>query len=184
METFKLVSFSILFIFISLVPFLGLGNIAERYEGLATVGFAMLVVVILKKIASLVKNNLLQVGILLILVALLGGWYYAQNRIETGQWSEASRITNRTLSYLRLYYDGDHPNANFYFVDLPTRKGQAWIFPAGSLTDGIWFIYRDDTIKVDKLSSIQDGKVILKTTDQTKNFVFAFDKNGNIYALK
>jgi hypothetical protein len=184
METVKLVSFSILFIFISLVPFLGLGNIAERYQELAAVGFALLAVVIFAKIATFVKNNKHQVYFLLILVALLGGWYYAQNRIETGQWSEASRITNRTLSYLRLYYDGNHPNANFYFVDLPTRKGQAWIFPAGSLSDGVWFIYRDDTIKVDKLSSIQDGKVILATSNKATNFVFAFDKNGNIYALK
>lgn len=183
-ETFRLVSFAILFSFISLVPFLGLGNIAERYEDLAAVGFAILVVIILRKISLLLKNNLRQAGVLIILLALLGGWYYSQNRIETAQWFEAGRITNRTLSYLRLYYDGYHANSNFYFVDLPTRKAQAWIFPAGSLSDGIWFIYRDDTIKVDKLSSIEDGKVILATSDQTRNFVFAFDKNGNIYAVK
>jgi len=64
METFKLVSFSILFIFISLVPFWA-WNIAEDTKVLHC-RICHAVVVILKKIASLVKNNLLQVGILLI----------------------------------------------------------------------------------------------------------------------
>jgi len=183
-ETFRLIIFSGLFLFLSLVPFLGLGNIAERYEGLAVVGFALLVTVIFARLAAFVKVGKQQIIILLILTTLLGGWYYSQNRIETGQWFEAGRITGRTLGYLRLYYDGNHPNSNFYFVDLPTRKAQAWIFPAGYLSDGVWFIYRDDTIKVDKLSTIQDGKVILATSNRAKNFVFAFDKNGNIYAVK
>jgi hypothetical protein len=183
-ETFRLILFSVLFSFVALIPFLGLGNIAERYQGLAAVGFALLVVVIFAKIATFVKNNKHQVYVLLILTVLLGGWYYSQNRVETGQWFEAGRITNRTLGYLRLYYDGNHPNANFYFVGLPTRKAQAWIFPAGSLLDGVWFIYRDDTIKVDKLSTISEGKAILMTSNKAKNFVFAFDKDGNIYAVK
>jgi O-antigen ligase len=183
-ETLKLVLFSILFSFIGLVPFLGLGNIAERYEDLAAVGFSILMVVIFAKISGFVKNIKLQACVLIVLTLLLGGWYYSQNRVETAQWSEAGRITNRTLSYLRLYYDGSHPNSNFYFVDLPTREAQAWIFPAGSLSDGMWFIYRDDTIKVDKLSTIEEGKTILTTSNKLNNFVFAFDKNGNIYAVK
>jgi hypothetical protein len=183
-ETFRLALFALLFSFISLVPFLGLGNLAERYAGLAAVGFALLVVVIFAKIAALVKNSQYQILILVILTAVLGSWYYLQSNLETGQWSEAGRITNRTLSFLRLYYDGNHPNANFYFVDLPTRKGQAWIFPAGSLSDGMWFIYRDDTIKVDKLTTLSEGKTIVATSDPARNFVFAFDKDGNIYAVK
>jgi hypothetical protein len=83
-----------------------------------------------------------------------------------------------------LYHDGNHPDASFYFVDQPIKKAQAWIFPAESLSDSIWFIYRDDTIKIEKLSTVQEGKVILLTTDNSMNFVFAFDKNGNIYEIK
>jgi len=183
-ETFRLILFSILFSFVGLVPFLGLGNIAERYEGVAAVGFAFLIVVIFNKLSTLVKSSKRQVMILIILTMLLGGWYYYQNRIETGEWHEAGRITNRTLGYLRLYYDGSHPNSNFYFVDQPIKKAQAWIFPAQSLSDSVWFIYRDDTIKLNKLSTISEGKTITLTTDNSMNFVFAFDKNGNIYAIK
>jgi len=183
-EIARLVLFAILFMFVALIPYLGLGNIAERYTYLASVGFAILIVVILDKILNFVKDNKRKVLILAILMTILGGWYYSQNRIETGQWAEAGRITGRTLGYLRLYYDGNHPNSNFYFVDLPIRKAQAWIFPAGSLSDGVWFIYRDDTIKVEKLSTIDEGKVILATSNKLRNFVFAFDKNGNIYAVK
>ena len=49
------------------------------------------------------------------------------------------------------------------------------------LEDGVWFIYRDDTIKVNKITSIEEGAILAK---QANNFVFAFDKNGNIYAVK
>ena len=77
-----------------------------------------------------------------------------------------------------------HPNSNFYFVNVPIRKADAWIFPVG-LEDGIWFIYRDESIKVYKISSIEEGRAILKNAKQKgKNFVFAFDKNDNIYAIK
>ena len=183
-ETVRLILFSILFSFVSLVPFLGLGNIAERYEGLAAVGFALLVVVVFAGISAFVKNKKLQILVLIILTVVVGGWSYYQNRIETNEWHEAGRIANRTLGYLRLYHDGNHPDASFYFVDQPIKKAQAWIFPAESLSDSIWFIYRDDTIKIEKLSTVQEGKVILLTTDNSMNFVFAFDKNGNIYEIK
>jgi hypothetical protein len=183
-ETLKLIVFSLLFSFVSLIPFLGLGNIAERYQGMAAVGFALLVVVVFKKISEFIRNGKYQIIILFVLMLILGGWYYMQNRVETMQWAEAGRIAGRTLGYLRLYHDGSHPNSNFYFINLPTRKAEAWIFPAGSLSDGVWFIYRDDTIRVEKLSTVAEGKTILATTDKSKNFVFAFDNNGNIYEIK
>jgi len=179
-ETVKLVAFSVLFSFISLIPFLGLGNIAQRYAYLASFGFAFLVVVLLSKITSLVKKKDYKVYFLILFTVLLGAWYYYQNGLVNSEWKETGRITNRTLAYLRLYYDGRHPNSNFYFVNVPIRKAEAWIFPVG-LEDGVWFIYRDDSIKVYKISSIEEGKNFAK---QKNNFVFAFDKDGNIYAVK
>jgi len=183
-QTLKLVIFSLLFSFVSLIPFLGLGNISERYSYLASVGFAILIITLLKKLSEFARNGNLKIYILVALTVLLGGWYYYQTNLENNQWHEAGRITNRTLGYLRLYFDGDQSNSNFYFVNLPIRKQQAWIFPVG-LSDGIWFIYRDDSIKINKLSSIEDGKQILKTAPKNgRTHVFAFDKNSNIYEIK
>ena len=179
-KTVKLVIFSISFSFISLIPFLGLGNIAQRYGYLSSFGFAFLVVVLLSKITSFVKNKDYKVYLLVVLTVLLGTWYYYQNGLENLEWKETGRITNRTLAFLRLYYDGEHPNSNFYFVNVPIRKAEAWIFPVG-LEDGVWFIYRDDSIKFYNITSMEDASVLAK---QGNNFVFAFDKNGNIYAIK
>ena len=179
-ETAKLILFSLLFSFIGLIPFLGLGNIAQRYGYLSSIGFAVLVVVILSKITSLIKNKNYKVYLLVFVTVLLGMWYYYQNGLVNSEWKETGRITNRTLAYLRLYYDGQHPNSNFYFVNVPIRKAEAWIFPVG-LEDGVWFIYRDDSIKINKISSMTEASALAK---QANNFVFAFDKNGNIYAVK
>ena len=179
-ETAKFILFSLLFSFIGLIPFLGLGNIAQRYAYLSSLGFAFLVVVILSKITSFIKNKDYKIYLLVFLTVILGAWYYYQNGLVNSEWKETGRITNRTLAYLRLYYDGKHPNSNFYFVNIPIRKAEAWIFPVG-LEDGVWFIYRDDTITVYKISSLEEGRALAK---QANNFVFAFDKNGNIYAIK
>jgi len=183
-ETVKYVLFSLLFIFVGLLPFLGLGNIAERYGYLSSVGFVILVVLLLSKISTIVRNNNFKLLVLIVLTGLIGSWYYYQNNLENAQWREAGRITNRTLGYIRLYYDGKQSNSHFYFINLPIRKAQAWIFPVG-LPDGIWFIYRDESIKIYKMSSISEGKAILKLAKKKdKTYVFAFDKNSNIYEVK
>jgi hypothetical protein len=179
-ETAKLVLFSLCFSFVSLIPFLGLGNIAQRYGYLASIGFVLLIVLLFRKIIDITKGKKYKVYLLIVLVVVLGGWYYYQNNLENAQWKEAGRITQRTLGYLRLYYDGKHPNDNFYFVNVPIRKAEAWIFPVG-LSDGVWFIYRDNSIRVYEISSLQEGQVLSK---QASNFVFSFDTNGNIYAIK
>jgi hypothetical protein len=183
-QTFRLGLFAILFSFISLIPFLGLGNITERYSYLASVGFVILAVVILSRILELVKNRNYRIILLAVIVFIVGGWYVYQNNLENANWQEAGRVTYRTLGYMRLYHDGNHPNSGFYFVNPPIRIGQAWIFPVG-LADGIWFIYRDTSIGVYELGALKDGQAVpVKNANGSANFVFAFDNNRNIYELK
>ena len=182
-ESIRWMLFALLFIFISVLPFLGLGNITERYSYLASIGFAILLVVVLKKVLELIKNNNLRVVLLVVLALVVGSWYLYQNNLENSHWGEAGRVTNRTLAFLRLYHDGQHPNSGFYFVSPPIRYAQAWIFPVG-LPDGVWFIYRDQSISVNQLNSLPDGRAVpSKNTDGSANFVFAFDKSRNIYEL-
>jgi hypothetical protein len=183
-ETLSWALFAIIFSLISLAPFLALNGITLGYSYLASVGFAILLVVILKKILELIRNNNLRIILLVILSLIVGSWYLYQNNIVNANWSEAGRITNRTLAYIRLYEDGKHSNSSFYFVDRPIRYQQAWVLPVG-LSDGVWFIYRDPSITVYELSSLADAKVVpAKNPNGSANFVFAFDKNRNIYELK
>lgn len=180
---FKYALFALVFIFVSLLPFLGLGNITERYSYLASIGFAFLVVSILMALTKLVKNQNYKLYLLAFILLVVGSFYYVSDMGENSQWHEAGRITNRTLAYLRLYLDGKRSNSNFYFVNTPIRKANAWIFPVG-LSDGIWFIYRDDTIRIYKTGSISEGKSSLIQGVSSQNYLFAFDKNGNIYEIK
>jgi hypothetical protein len=179
-QDLRLMVFSILFSFVALIPFLGLGNLAERYSYLSAFGFTLLLIVLIKKLVTFGKTKNIKVAILLLLTLIIGIFYYYQQTLENAQWKEAGRITKRTLSYLRIYYDGNHPKSNFYFVNVPIRREQAWIFPVG-LDDGVWFIYRDSSIRVYKTQSLEEGKKLAKIKN---NFVFAFDKNNNIYAVK
>ncbi len=183
-EDLRMLVFVTLFPFISLVPFLGLENISERYGYLAAVSFSILVVIFFKKISEVFKKENYKTYVLILLTVVLGVWYYNQNNIAYKKWKEAGRITQRTLGYLRLYYDGKHSNSNFYFVNLPERKGEALIFSVG-LDDGVWFIYRDDSIRVYKLTSIEEGRnIYINSKEKGKNFVFGFNKEGNIYEVK
>ncbi len=179
-EELRLAFFALSFSFVALIPFLGLGNLSERYAYLASVGFSILFVLVVRKLVSLLKSKRAVNIFLVVLMLFVGGYYYYQQGLENAEWKEAGRITQRTLGYLRLYYDGNHPNASFYFVNLPIRKDQAWIFPVG-LEDGIWFIYRDPSIRIYKITSLSEGMTLSK---QKNTFVFAFDKNDNIYAVK
>ena len=183
-KTIKLALFFLAFSFISLIPFLGLGNISQRYSYVASIGFALLIALILKVILSKIKNQRNGQFLIIFITLILGIFYLYQVNMSNLEWRETGRITNRALAYIRLYNDGQHPNSNFYFVNPPIRKANAWIFPVG-LDDGLWFIYRDDSIKVYKITSIDEGRTILKNASEPdKNFVFAFDKNGNIYEIK
>ena len=183
-ENFKWVIFFLSFSFISLVPFLGLNNIFPRYQYLASVGFSLMLSLILFKISGVIKNPKKAQYLFVLLTFILGIFYYYQINLENKDWHEAGRITQRTLGFLRLYYDGKHSNSNFYFVNLPTKVGNAYVFITG-IDDGVWFIYRDNSIRIYKLASINQGKEILKNAkQQDKNFIFAFDKNNNIYAVK
>ncbi len=173
--------FFVLFSLISLIPFLGLGNISERYSYLASIGFSMLLVFVLSYISKFVKNGKFAVYILVILTALLGVWYYYQIGFENAEWRNAGKITNRTLAYLRLYYEGIPDGSNLYFVNVPIREKQAWIFPVG-LSDGIWFIYRDPALKVYEVSSLAKAK---EAAGASKNsYIFVFDKKGMVNAAK
>ncbi len=187
---FRIILYGFLFSAVSLSPFLGLGNIAERYGYMASIGFALIAVVVIESISVYIlriigKPDKLIVVIVLIMV-LIGYFYYNQINEQEREWGNAGKITQRTLSYLRLYFP-DIPNySNLYFVNTPIREKEAWIFPVG-LSDGVWFIYRDSTIKVYQVSTIEEAKKLKDESEKTtlvKNYIFYFDKNKQVSQYK
>lgn len=156
--------FSLGFICLSLLPVLGLGNIAERYTYLALVGFSFLLSSWLYRIFK--KRKVL----LLLAVFLILLFYYQDVQLFVDEWQRAGEITFNTLTLLRQNYPSFPRESTLFFVNLPIRLGRAWVFPVG-LEDALWFVYRDPTLKIRKA----DRETSLRLSQKTPNsFVFEF----------
>ena len=143
-EQFSVVAFCLLFSFIALLPFLGLGNISERYGYLSSVGFVFLAIyaidAFIKKFVGK-KGNVYYYSLFILVVIFWSLWNFSRLSLENTEWNHAGEITHRALSVFRVYYANMPRNSNIYIANVPIRKGNAWVFPVG-LKDGLWFIYR------------------------------------------
>ncbi|MBI4999453.1 O-antigen ligase family protein [Candidatus Gottesmanbacteria bacterium] len=152
--------FALGFIPISLLPFLGLGNITERYAYLASAGAATLLALVLLKIYLQIskRSSVLAVISLILLTLTIVGFYLAD------------------LLDLRKTYFTFTLDRTFYFVDVPIREGRAWVFPVG-LPDALWHTFRDESLKVVQVKRLEEA---LDLKDKTSNsHVFVFE-NGEI----
>lgn len=173
--------FGLAFGLTSLLPFLALGNIAERYLYLASAGFALTIVIILNLLVRrfLPKSGLRYELILVIVAVLLGLWYQAQNFKENQNWQTAGEVTKNMLSLMRISYETIPPASSFYFVNTPVTMHNVWVFPVG-LEDALWFIYRDQIPVVHRVKSINEAKAAIQQSISSSNYIFYFDSNGQI----
>lgn len=175
--------FCISFSIVTLLPFLGLGNMAERYGYVASIGFVILLLYIFKKLFSVTKTTPRIYSVVIILVCLaIFTWYSFELNRETKEWNNAGNITYQTLSALKLEYPSLPQFSVLYFANVPIKHGEAWIFPWG-LSDGIWFIYRDPTMQVIQTKTIQeakDKKVKLESVSLQTAHIFYFNGKGEL----
>lgn len=181
----KIVIFGSLFFIIALLPFLGLGNIASRYSYLSSVGFVIVFLFFLKKIFGyLISTNGRDIGITsIVLIAIFFSMIhlFQLQRIQT-DWREAGEKSQRLLVSLNEFYIEDWLNRpmRFYFVNVPIRNGQAWVFPVG-LNDAVWFAFRNDKIKVYQMSTLSEAFNLV--VDPVTNKVFEFDSEGGVLEM-
>ena len=122
----------------SLVPYLGLGNIAERYGFIASSAVSVLLVLWLARYKKIVAV----LGIL----ALMGfnWWQLSQVRRE---WQQAGVLTENLLQTTRkLYFPLEGPT-NLVFLGVPEKIGRAWVFPVG-LSDAMDHVFADARLRV------------------------------------
>lgn len=176
----KIVIFGVMFFLISLLPFLGLGNITSRYSYLSSIGFAIVLAVFVKKGFSylLTLGDRKTFSLILILLSMIFlSFQLFQLQKSHSDWEEAGKKTETFLvSFEAVYKDYwvGRP-IHFYFVDTPIKNGQAWVFPVG-LRDAIWFVLRNENIKVDNVSSLESA--FFSITDPQNSSVFKFDTYG------
>lgn len=185
-EEKKIITFSFLFFIITLLPFLGLGNIASRYSYLSSVGFILLFVFLVKKLYEhllLTNGRYNALAVVFLTICLFSLSHLIQLQKVQQDWYEASEKTKKfIISANGIYSDYlTKETARFYFVNVPIRQGDAWVFPTG-LTDALWFIFHNQNLHVYQSSSVDQ---VFKTIEGLPNEkVFEFDSSGGFIERK
>ncbi len=168
----KILSFGFLFFIISLLPFLGLGNIASRYSYLSSFGVVIILVFFVKKIFGfLVANSSRYIAIasigILALVFFMTQLFQLQ-RIHT-DWKVAGEKSKNFPSSL-CYIHPHHPRADIsrhYLV---------------SLSDAAWLVFRDRPIRIYQTQSSQ--RAFSLNGDSVSGKVFKFDSEGGLREMR
>ncbi len=182
----KIVLFGTLFFIVSLLPFLGLGNITSRYSYLSSIGIVILFAVFLKKIYYyLLSSNGRYISLtsVIIITMVFGMNHLFQLQKLHNDWHAAGERSERfIISLNKVYSDGwTTGNVSLYFVDVPIRYGDAWIFPVG-LQDAVWFVFRNENLRIFQSPSLEDAREKIKDPNNTK--VFRFQTDGRLEEIQ
>lgn len=184
----QVILFGILFFAVALIPFLGLGNITSRYSYLSSIGFVIVFAYFVKKAFVFVKGiadkYTTSMIIFLLSVIFLSLQLFQIQNIHN-DWRISGETVKRTLIsfediFLLTPY-GTYKNysdvSHFYFVDVPIKKGEAWIFPVG-LPDSLWLALGGKSFTVDYSKSVNSA---LDVADIVGNAdVFKFNPDGSL----
>jgi len=181
-EDRKIVVFGSLFFLIALLPFLGLGNITSRYSYLSSVGFIILLVFLLKKtyiyLINISDKYIGTASIIIIAIIYLAIQLFELQKIHT-DWKSAGEESKRFFISVEEY-SKDYwirQKMQFYFVGMPIRQGEAWVWPVG-LKDALWFTFKNPNIAVYTMSDI--NLAFDQAKGASSSHVFRFDKDGNV----
>jgi hypothetical protein len=177
----RIVLFSIGFFVITLLPFLGLGNITSRYVYLASFGVIVIIVLIIKKFYEYLLPNGRNVALGLISVGLLTFILFQTISVQQSyfEWNDAGGKVSRFFVSMDELYENIWAgnDVKFYFVDTPVKEGNAWVFPVG-LKDALWFAFKNDKIEVNQVGSVAEAIEMAGTT--RSHFVFQFQPDGSV----
>jgi len=171
----KIIIIGIGFMFISLLPFLGLGNITSRYSYLPSLGFVILFVFVANKAYQYLLSNGRDIAIAV--MTLLVGSFFLLHIIQIqklhGDWHDAGLKVNKFLIAVEGVYQNSWSNGsvNLNFVNVPIRNGEAWVFPVG-LKDALWFSFKNSNLTVKQWSSVDEAVAQINDPKHDKVFIF------------
>lgn len=174
----KLVIFSLVWFFVLLLPFLGLGNMAERYVYPAHLGFFLVLALVLEWLYFKIVRIRPRLAWLTVGVIIIGisSFYLWETEKTKRDWYQAGETANTVLLTLATNYNEFPFGTQLYFVNLPLRYRRAWVFPVG-LKDGLWFIYRDDNLLVDQTTDLEESLDWAEKKDYAHVFIY---ENGEL----
>lgn len=178
----RTLSVILLLFIVPLLPFLGLGNIAYRYDYFASFGLLLFVSFVCMNLYRylLRLGKPLAIGLIFIPLVSFGVWQTVELQRVKSDWLRAGAKTEEILITFNEVYAitrGFAPNPVFYFVNTPIRTGDAWIFPVG-LSDALWFTFQNENLTVREVPTLDTAFEISEGSKSAK--VFEFDREGNI----
>lgn len=181
-EERSIVLFASLFTIVSLLPFLGLGNISPRYGYLSSAGMMMLFVYGLNKLHANLVHSGKAVATLALSVVVMTFVLMQSVGVDKlhRDWYEAGEMVRKffiTMDARFQDYWMSEP-MEFYFVNVPIRHRDAWVFPVG-MSDALWFSFRNPTLRVFTMPSVESALDAV-TYGSTLQKVFVFDSNGSV----
>jgi hypothetical protein len=141
----------------------------------------LVLIVIFRKIYSYLESSgrEISIGLSSVIVIVFVLFHIIQNQSTFFNWHEAGNKTKRffiSMESLYTIYWSDK-DTQFHFVNVPTRDGQAWVFPVG-LEDAVWFAFKNDDAKIFTYS---DEKAAIEAAGLSLSHpVFRFTENGNV----
>lgn len=178
----KIIVFGFLFFIVGLLPFLGLGNITSRYSYLSSVGFVILFAFFLKKSYTYLINisdKYIGTGVIVIIMIIYSMVQLFGLQKIHADWQRAGEESKRFLisieEYSKDFWIRD--SLQFYFVNMPIRQGEAWVWPVG-LKDALWLTFKNPNLAVYTASDVNFA--LNQAQAIASAHVFRFDKNGNV----
>lgn len=185
LEEKKIIIFGLSFFVVSLLPFIGFGNITSRYSYLASMGLIVIFVILIKKLYYFLLENgksvaLASVSVLVIVYSL---FQIIQVQQAGFNWLGAGEKVKNYFVSIDAYYLESWSNSptQFHFVDVPIRYGSAWVFPVG-LEDAVWFSFKNKDTKIYLDKDLESALASTYTSYNTR--IFKFNDDGSLQDIQ
>lgn len=172
-----LIIFSTAWFIMALLPVMGLGNIAERYLYIPSVGYSMALSYILVRISDR-PNFWLRGSVVLLTVIILTG-YISGMRSAMVTWKKSGDTAETILRAVTVSHRSLVPGATIYYLNVPIRIGRAWVYPVG-LRDALWVHYRDDSMRV--ITDMPQEYAREQQNTENNVLIFLYDR-GAVYEI-
>ncbi len=177
----KIVLFGLAFFIVSLLPFVGLGNIASRYNYLASMGLILVLVILVKKLYNFLLENGKDIAFACVSVFVLVYSFFQIIQVQQAgfDWQGAGeKVKKYFVSIDALYSNSWSGNpVEFHFVNVPIRYGQAWVFPVG-LEDAVWFSFKNKDTKIYLHKDLESALASTETSINKR--IFKLNDDGSL----
>lgn len=174
----KVVLFGTSFFIVSLLPFIGLGNITSRYSYLASMGIILILAFILGNLYDHLRKYGKDVSfggtaIIVLIFALL---HIIQVQQLHKDWKTAGdKVERFFISMDSLYKDSwSQPDTQLNFVNVPIKHNDAWVFPVG-IQDALWLTFQNSNLQVNIYNNLKDAINAVGLVPNEPIFIFQDD---------